>query len=139
MCDCDQDLISEKCPSLIGVGDIPVRRYYRGKLSHSNHNRTSFSSRRLLRNAHYCAMCMRSGPHAQGTTMASSTRSEVLVRCGISVVKKWNTTSVVSPAKCESVNGHENIDSKLRDILLTCTVSDGKLGRDLGMRLLRHT
>ena len=27
--------------------------------------------------------------------MASSTRSEVLVRCGISVVKKRNTTSVV--------------------------------------------
>ena len=27
--------------------------------------------------------------------MATSTRSEHLVRCGISVVKKWNTTSVV--------------------------------------------
>ena len=27
--------------------------------------------------------------------MASSTRSEVLVRCGISVVKKRNTTSIV--------------------------------------------
>ena len=27
--------------------------------------------------------------------MVTRTRSEVLVRCGISVVKKWNTTSVV--------------------------------------------
>ena len=79
----------------LGVGDIPVRRYYRGKLSHDNYNQTSFSSWRLLRNAHYCAVRMHSGPHAQGTTMASSTRSEVLVCCGISVVKKWNTTSVV--------------------------------------------
>ena len=48
-----------------------------------------------MRNAHYCAMRMRSGPHARDTTMASSTRSEVLVHCGISVVKKRNTTSVV--------------------------------------------
>ena len=40
-------------------------------------------------------MGMRSGLHAQGTTMASSTRSEVLVCCGISVVKKRYTTSVV--------------------------------------------
>ena len=40
-------------------------------------------------------MGMRSGPHARGTIMASSTKSEVLVRCGISVVKKRNTTSVV--------------------------------------------
>ena len=57
----------------LGVGDIPVRRYYRGKLSHGNHNRTSFSSRQLLRNMHYCVMRLRSGPHARGTTMASST------------------------------------------------------------------
>ena len=48
-----------------------------------------------MHNAHNCAMRMSSGPHAQGTTMASSMRSEVLVRCGISVVKKQNTTSVV--------------------------------------------
>ena len=79
----------------IGVGDIPVRQYYRGKLSHGNHNRTTFTSRQLLHNAHYCAMRMCSGPHTQDTTMASSTRSEVLVRRGISVVKKQNTTSVL--------------------------------------------
>ena len=48
-----------------------------------------------MRNVHYCAMDMHSGSHARGTTMASSKRSEVLVRCGISIVKKWNTTSVV--------------------------------------------
>ena len=76
----------------VGVGDILVRRYYRGKLSHSNRNRTSFSSRRLLHNAHYCTVRMRSGLHARGTTMASS---EVLIRCSISVVKKRNTTSAV--------------------------------------------
>ena len=40
-------------------------------------------------------MHMHSGPHARGTTVASSTRSEVLVHCGISVVKKRNTASVV--------------------------------------------
>ena len=45
----------------------------------------------LLCNEHYCAMHMRSGPHARGTTMASSMRSEVLVRCGISVVAVFNS------------------------------------------------
>ena len=29
--------------SIVVVGDIPVRRYYRGKLSHGNHNRQVFA------------------------------------------------------------------------------------------------
>ena len=33
--------------------------------------------------------------HTRGTSMASSTRSDVLVHCDISVVKKRNTTSIV--------------------------------------------
>ena len=75
--------------SSLAVGDILVRWYYRGKLSHGNHNRQVFTA------SDYCGMHMRNGPHARGTTMASCTRSEVLVSCGIAVVKKRNTTSTV--------------------------------------------
>ena len=52
--------LAEVEEAVVGVGDIPVRQYYRGKLSHGNHNQTSFSSQRLLRIAHVqWTACMR--------------------------------------------------------------------------------